>query len=225
MNEKPLKLHLGCGANYLEGYVNIDLPHEGQTVMKSKADIYQDIRTLSYFDNSVDEIRNHHLLEHFTRQESLKVLLQWRRWLKPGGILFIETPDFETAAKKFSRAGINEKFKISRHVFGSQEADWATHKDWWGEEKFRFVLSKLGFENIKTEKKKTFTSKNYPDRLAGFLGRIFPGSSDILQNIVVRAYKANINVDEKQVVKEILSMSLIGKEKEILDVWLKQTIS
>ncbi len=232
MNEKPLvrqsspqvKLHLGCGANYLDGYVNIDLPQEGQTVMNAKADIYQDIRTLSYFDNSVDEIRNHHLLEHFTRQESLKILLQWRRWLKSGGLLFIETPDFETAAKKFSRAGIGQKFKIARHIFGSQEADWAIHKDWWGEQKFRFVLSKLGFENINVEKKRAFTSKNYPDRLAGFLGRIFPGTSDILHNVIVKAQKSNQSVDLEKAVREILSMSLIGKEKDILDVWLNQIL-
>ncbi len=220
-----VKLHLGCGQNYLLGYVNIDLPQEGQTVMDAKADIYQDIRTLQYQENSVDEIRNHHLLEHFTRQESLKLLLQWRKWLKPGGVLFIETPDFETAAKKFSRAGINEKFKIARHIFGSHEADWAMHKDWWGEQKFRFVLSKLGFENIEIKKKKAFTSKHYPDRLARFLGRVFSGSSDVLHNVIVKAYKSKVAIDEKQAVKEILSMSLIGKEKEILDVWLNQIFS
>lgn len=193
--------------------------------MNAKADIYQDIRTLQYHDNSVDEIRNHHLLEHFTRQESLKLLLQWRKWLKPGGFLLVETPDFETAAKRFSKVGIKEKFKIARHIFGSHEADWATHKDWWGEQKFRFVLSKLGFENISVEKKKAFTSKNYPDRVAGFLGRIFPGSSDILHNVIIRAQKSNQSVDLRKAVKEILSMSLIGKEKNILDVWLKQTLN
>ena len=95
-----VKLHLGCGQNYLEGYVNVDLPSEGQTVMNAQADVYQDIRTLSYQENSVDEIRNHHLLEHFNRQEAIKLLLQWRRWLKIGGLLYIETPDFETMAKK-----------------------------------------------------------------------------------------------------------------------------
>lgn len=225
MNEKPLKLHLGCGASYLEGYVNVDLPQEGQTVMNASADVYQDIRTLQYRENSVDEIRSHHLLEHFTRQESLKLLLQWRRWLKPGGVLLVETPDFETAVKRFSRAGIGKKFKISRHIFGSQEADWATHKDWWGEQKFRFVLSKLGFEGINIEKKKAFTSKNYPDRLAGFLGRIFPGSSDVLHNVVARAQKSKQPVDPGKAVKEILSLSLIGKEKDILDVWIKQALS
>ncbi|HCI05296.1 TPA: hypothetical protein DEX28_00955 [Patescibacteria group bacterium] len=217
-----MKLHLGCGENYLDGYTNIDLPGDNQQVMKARADIYQDIRTLSYQESSVDEIRNHHLLEHFTRQESLKLLMQWRRWLKPGGILFVETPDFETAAIRFFRSGIGGKFKIARHIFGSHEADWAVHKDWWGEQKFRFILPKLGFESIIIQKKKSFTSKNYPDRLVGFLGRVFPGSSDVLDNIIVRAKKSSQPIDFKKVAKEILSMSLIGKEKKILDVWLEQ---
>jgi len=60
-----MKLHLGYGSNYLDGYVNIDLPPQGQTVMCARADVYTDIRTLTYPDNSIDEIRSHHLLEHF----------------------------------------------------------------------------------------------------------------------------------------------------------------
>ena len=94
---KPIKLHLGCGANYLPGYINVDLPAAGQTVMRAKADVYQDFRTLTYADNSIDEIRSHHVLEHFSRAEAVKLLLKWRRWLASGGVLQIETPDFDTS--------------------------------------------------------------------------------------------------------------------------------
>ena len=94
MDNKSLKLHLGCGMNYLEGYINIDLPLDNQTIMRARADVYADIRTLKYAEDSVDEIRTHHLLEHFSRTESLRLLLQWRKWLSPGGLLHVETPDF-----------------------------------------------------------------------------------------------------------------------------------
>ena len=60
-----MKLHLGCGGTYLEGYVNIDYLTTEQTIMNVKADIYQDITTLEYDDNSIDEIRSHHMFEHF----------------------------------------------------------------------------------------------------------------------------------------------------------------
>ncbi|MEW5805354.1 MAG: methyltransferase domain-containing protein [Patescibacteria group bacterium] len=221
MTEKSLKLHLGCGERYLEGYLNIDLPSENQPVIKAKADLHADIRSLVYPENSVDEIRNHHLFEHFTRQEALKLLLQWRRWLKHGGLLWIETPDFETAAKRFVKAGLKEKFKIGRHLFGSHEADWAIHRDWWGEEKFRFVLTKFGFERIQFKKIVYFTSARFPDRAVKFI-KFLPGLADRLDNIEVKAVKSTKKINEYEVVREILSMSLIGKEKEILEVWLKQ---
>lgn len=225
-----MKLHLGCGENYLEGYVNIDLPPDGQSVMKAKADIYQDIRTLVYPENSIDEIRSHHLLEHFTRQEALNLLLQWRKWLKPGGLLVVETPDFETAARAFPYASLRQKFKIARHIFGSQEADWAVHKDWWGQKKFRFVLSKLEFSIVKLKKKKDFTRRKkirfVPGRVAVFVSRFFPVLAgllgfDYLDNIIVWAKKSEASINEEQVKAGILSLSLLGEEKVILQAWMK----
>ncbi len=222
MNEKLLRLHLGCGMNYLDGYINIDLPPDGQTVMHSRADIYKDVRELEYVDGSVDEIRNHHLFEHFTRQEAIKLLLQWRRWLMPGGLLFIETPDFENGVKAFVKARLGEKFKIARHLFGSQESGWALHKDFWGEEKFRFVLGKLGFEKISCDSRMVHTSKSLPDRFSRIAKKILPNKVDVLHNIVVKAYKSPYVIDEMHVAREVLKMSLFGKEEEILEVWMNE---
>lgn len=217
---KEIKLHLGCGQNYLEGYINVDLPTEGQTVMEAKADVYKDIRELEYEQNSVDEIRAHHLLEHFSRQESLKLLLQWRGWLKPGGRLVIETPDFETGFEKFATVDIKTKFKIARHLFGAQETDWAYHRDWWGEEKWNFVLAKLGFELKEVDKITDYTSKYFPDRLSKYIVKILPSHVDFLDNIVIRAVKTDSYLDEKEATRGILSMSLIGKDDKMLDVWM-----
>jgi hypothetical protein len=43
-----LKLHLGCGERYLEGYVNIDYPASEHTVMSVKPDRFADIHTLVF---------------------------------------------------------------------------------------------------------------------------------------------------------------------------------
>ena len=208
--------------HYLEGYVNVDLPPVEQTIMHSKADVYKDIRELEYADNSVDEVRNHHLLEHFSRQEAIKLLLQWRRWLRPGGLLFVETPDFERGAEDFVRAGLHEKFVIARHLFGSQESSWAFHRDFWGEEKFRFVLGTLGFEDIVCEPKTLYTSKHIPDRLSHIARNVVPGIVDPLHNITVKAHKSPRDIDEMAAARAILSMSLLGKEEEILEVWMDE---
>ena len=96
-----LKLHLGCGERYLSGYVNIDLPtteHSVQT--RTKVDVEADITTLRYESGSIAEIRLHHVLEHFARPTALRLLMQWYDWLVEGGVLVLETPDFERTIRK-----------------------------------------------------------------------------------------------------------------------------
>ena len=61
-----MKLHLGCGQQYFEGYRNIDFPLTQHTVQtKSVADEHADLTSLRYPAGSIDEIRLHHVFEHF----------------------------------------------------------------------------------------------------------------------------------------------------------------
>lgn len=77
------KLNLGCGEYPVEGYENIDI--------KTGHSIYP----LEEADNSVDEIRASHVLEHFSHREIQKVFAEWCRALKPGGLIKIAVPDFD----------------------------------------------------------------------------------------------------------------------------------
>ncbi|MCX7908195.1 MAG: FkbM family methyltransferase [Ignavibacteria bacterium] len=143
----PLRLHLGCGENYLPGYINIDFPPEEHPIMKVKADFYEDINKLTFPPESVDEIRLHHVFEHFDRTTSIALLIIWNKWLKIGGKLHIETPDVKACAQVLvSDSNLKIKQAIIRHMFGSQEASWAYHLDGWYDEKFKFILENLGFE-------------------------------------------------------------------------------
>lgn len=138
MANQKLKLHLGCGEKYLEGYVNIDFPPSEHSVLSPKSDVYKDIRDLEYLPESVDEIRSHHLFEHFSRVEAIDLLLKWRKWLKLNGVLRIETPDFYMCCFLFVFSNFEERMQLIRHVFGSQEAKWAYHLDGWTKQKFNF---------------------------------------------------------------------------------------
>ena len=145
---QPLRLHLGCGENHFPGYVNIDFPPSEHTVQtRVAADLFADITLLDFPDETVDEIRLHHVFEHFGRSQALALLIRWHEWLKVGGTLHIETPDVMGCAKALL-TGISYKTKQAflRHAFGSHEAAWAYHYDGWYEEKFQQVLSKLGFD-------------------------------------------------------------------------------
>lgn len=84
-----LKLNLGAGPNPMPGYVNLD--------RKTGQEIYP----LAYEDNSVDEIRASHCLEHFSHRETLDVIKDWVAKLKPGGLLKIAVPDMEAISSAY----------------------------------------------------------------------------------------------------------------------------
>ncbi len=96
---KVLRLHLGCGHQYISGYINIDYPPSEHNLAPVKADVYADARSLDFPARSVDEIRLHHVFEHFNRVAALGMPIKWHKWLKVGGKLHIETPDLIGSAK------------------------------------------------------------------------------------------------------------------------------
>lgn len=151
----PLRLHLGCGERRLEGYINIDLPPAAHSVQTaSGADVYIDITQLILPEHSVDEIRLHHVFEHFERPLALAQLIRWHEWLKINGLLIIETPDFEATVVDFLKASSDFEVKqaLLRHLFGSHEARWAVHRDGWYEGKFEYILQCFGFRLLRCEK-------------------------------------------------------------------------
>ena len=127
-----MKLHLGCGQYYLEGYVNVDYPASEHQVQKSlRADLFRDLSTLTYPGASVEEVRLHHVFEHFSRPVALALLCRWRDWLVPGGTLRIETPDLMASARLLVWPWVKyeKKQEVIRHLFGSHEAHWAIRTD------------------------------------------------------------------------------------------------
>jgi hypothetical protein len=153
-----MKLHLGCGQKYFEGYVNIDYPLSEHSVqLTSVADEFANLLEMNYGPRTIDEVRLHHVFEHFDRAIALALLASWNSWLKPGGILHIETPNF-------GRTGIaalnpflswQKKMIAQRHIFGSQEAHWALHFEGYTTAIYKKLLPMFGFK-IKTIKKNSW---------------------------------------------------------------------
>ena len=77
-----MKLHLGCGERYLEGYTHIDLAD-----FEKHIDHKMPVDNLSIFENnSIDEIYASHVVEYFDRDEVKLLLKEWNRVLIDGGI-------------------------------------------------------------------------------------------------------------------------------------------
>jgi predicted SAM-dependent methyltransferase len=148
---QPLRLHLGCGAQHFDGYVNIEQPPSEPPTTEVKADVYADVTRLDFPPDSVDEVRSHHLFEHFSRTTALAMLLRWHRWLKVGGRLRVETPDLVgSAATLVSTAPWSTKMAVVRHLAGDQAAWWGYHVDHWFAERFQKTLTRLGFHDVWT---------------------------------------------------------------------------
>lgn len=148
------KLHLGCGERYFEGYLNIDFPPSEHTVQNtSVADEHHNLLELSYENESVDEIRLHHVFEHFDRPTAIALLFAWNRWLKSGGLLRIEVPDyfFSGLLSLFSPTK-RKRLVATRHIFGSHEAPWAIHAEGWTRGSLERALKLAGFQLIKTKR-------------------------------------------------------------------------
>lgn len=99
-----VKLHLGCGRrNFGEHWVHIDGTKDNENDEKKYFQHikYNDVTKLPFEDNSVDIIYNSHLIAYFDRSEILDILTEWRRVLRPNGILRIATPDFDAMLKLY----------------------------------------------------------------------------------------------------------------------------
>src|SRR3990167_5594341 len=83
--DELVKLYLGNGYEYWDGFVNIDL-----NPSCAESDIYMDCTDLSVFDdNSIDEIHTYHTIEHIGHRRLVPMLIEWRRVLKKGGKIII----------------------------------------------------------------------------------------------------------------------------------------
>lgn len=144
-----LKLHLACGHDYDESYINVDLyaPED------ARCDIRFDVQKLPYPDNSVDEIKAFHIIEHFHFFEIQEVLKEWHRVLKPGGKLYLETPDFLETCRAFVEGTPVmpiEEFRILLygHFFAHAWVPGQTHKFLFTETQLRVNLGWAGFKHV-----------------------------------------------------------------------------
>lgn len=96
------KLCFGCGNFPLEGWTNIDggdgnvwnpPPHEDVI----KLDVFEALPLIP--DGVCSYITSEQFFEHFDRQEGHRMLIEWFRILKPGGVCRIQAPDLEKEVK------------------------------------------------------------------------------------------------------------------------------
>jgi len=142
-----IKYHLGCGGNYFPGYINVDFPQSEHTIATVKADMYANLLEMAY--EPCEEIRSHHVFEHFNYIESMALLIKWTRALQINGTIRIDLPNMEALSIGLAHAildgNVLRTFRFMRMIYGSHEAKWAYHINGWTKTTMTHVLEKFGF--------------------------------------------------------------------------------
>lgn len=138
------KLHLGCGKRYLEGFFHIDAldyPH---------VDHRGPVDNLSFIpDGTVELVYACHVLEHFGCKDVARVLAEWRRVLRPGGILRIAVPDFRAWVELYQEGKVSSLRALHGALVGGQRDDYDYHKMVFDEPVLRELLQEVGFDEIR----------------------------------------------------------------------------
>jgi hypothetical protein len=102
------RLHVGCGAIWVPGWLNIGMPRprlqpygtlrdrDGALVLSLDVS-----RGLPADDASVEHVYGSHFIEHLPLEEGLAFLAECHRVLRPGGLIRLTCPDLELWARKY----------------------------------------------------------------------------------------------------------------------------
>lgn len=127
-----IRLNIGAGDTVIPGFTAID--------RKFGTEAYP----LAYPDNSVEEIRCVHMLEHLSFSESIEALKEWWRVLRPGGRLRISVPD---ATKVARLAGDDPRWAF--YLMGGQTDSNDFHKSAYDTDRLTALMEKYGFRNVR----------------------------------------------------------------------------
>lgn len=122
-----MKLNLGSGQDYRQGWCNVDYYYE-------PADRKFDLAQYPYpiKESSVDEILASHILEHLP--DTVRAMEEWHRILKPRGKLTIRVPHY-SHLDAYSNP-------THRRYFTSSSMDYFTDRTWEHYGKARFKITK-----------------------------------------------------------------------------------
>lgn len=91
-----IRVDLASGFHPLDGYLHFDMnPHAPDL------DVLGDVMHLPFRDGSVDEIQAIDIAEHCSYRDTERMFTEWARVLKPGGRMFVQTPDAEAIMHQY----------------------------------------------------------------------------------------------------------------------------
>ena len=151
-----MKINYACGRRTEDGWYNVDAVHHPRAprapdllfTLRFNADGSL-IEQTPLPDGCADVLMACHVLEHFFQWEASHVLAEWRRLLKPGGLLVLELPDIYKAALNMVNGPFTDQMVIWP-LFGDQshKDPLMCHKFGYTHQSLTMLLSDCGFTKI-----------------------------------------------------------------------------
>ncbi len=170
---KTDRLHLGCGANLIPGWINADWL-EPSSVPPGAIDRVNDVyimdatKPFPFVDNQFEYMFCEDFIEHFDQCQGLHIVAESARTLRPGGVWRISTPSFDE---------ILETQELKRGAVGVKKGSWGWgHKLLYSYDALVALLKQAGFTNIQSQR-------------SGY------SRYNILRNIDTRGHQKNIILD------------------------------
>ena len=145
--DQPVKLHLGCGPDRRQGWVNVDVNARFSPDLVAAADSLPMLP-----DGSCSVIEACHLFEHLTLTQARAALREWRRLLAPGGELQLELPNLSRCVELIGTdmdghdLGMISLFGYPPEV--DEQGEPQLHKWGWTPETLSAELRRAGFDTV-----------------------------------------------------------------------------
>jgi len=139
-----MKINLGCGGDYKEGYLNVD------AFDSTVADKIMSSIDLKIPDNTADEILASQLIEHLGIAGSLYTFSECFRVLKPKKQLIIETPNLQITFEKYVKGDREARKNLLPWIYGV-DIPGMIHRFCYPDDLLEETLKKIGFVNMKKE--------------------------------------------------------------------------
>lgn len=141
--DDKIYIHLGCGLINSPGFINVDF------FPFSHIHYVSHIEDLSVFSNKyADLIYACHVFEHMSHRSLTKVLKEWYRVLKDGGILRLSVPDFDKIIDIYLTEGKDIQ-SITGPLMGGQNYFYSYHKSIFNDKYLRQLLLQVGFSYVR----------------------------------------------------------------------------
>lgn len=137
-----VKIDLGCGSENKKQPFDEWIHLDGREI--EGIDLVCEFNNIPLSDECADEIFSGDTIEHLIMEERDKVLREWNRVTKVGGIFTGRCPNLHATMIRYAKGELSLK-DATGALYGSQENKWQQHYITYTVETLRALLEQYGF--------------------------------------------------------------------------------